>query len=66
MSDDCKHLQLIKLDDKDPSNRLHNGPEKAYLCRECGSIFFVNLKPAEITVHYGKPPQHTPSEGAQK
>lgn len=49
----CIHLELKKLAEGSPSNLLHRGPEKAYYCHECGSTFFVLLKPAEIQVSYG-------------
>lgn len=51
----CQHLTIHKQADGAPANRIHNGPERAFRCGHCGAIFFVNLKPAEISVSYGMP-----------
>lgn len=46
----CLHLHLAKLSPDSPDNQLHQGPQKAYYCHECGSTFFVDLTPATIKV----------------
>lgn len=57
---DCLHLDLRKLAPNDPANELHNGPEVAYHCDMCGSVFFVSLTPATIHVFHGTPPRLDP------
>ncbi len=49
----CRHLHLAKLAPNSPANGLHQGPEQAYHCHECGATFFVLLEPAKIRVITG-------------
>ena len=50
--DKCLHLTLKKQADDSPAQQLHQGPEKAYYCHECGSTFFLKLEAAQIKVIY--------------
>ena len=58
---DCKHLELKRLADTSPENALHDGSGTAYYCHACGSVFFLTLVPAEISVSYDKPSDPNPS-----
>lgn len=52
----CLHLVVQRLADNSSTNVLHGGqPGIAYFCHKCGSTFFLELKPAEIKVDYGRP-----------
>jgi hypothetical protein len=56
MSDDCKHPHLYLTID-----RTDDGSPIYYCAAKCGTGLFV-VKPLQITVSYGRPPETAPAK----
>jgi hypothetical protein len=56
MSDDCKHPHLYLTND-----HTDDGLPIYYCAAKCGAGLFV-VKPLQITVSYGRPPETAPAK----
>jgi hypothetical protein len=56
MSDDCKHPHLYLTND-----HTDDGLPIYYCAAKCGAGLFV-VKPLQITVSYGRPPEPAPAK----